>query len=77
MRAEPDSIPALLENIILTGGGSMIPGFDEGLETLLLEEGFEGCKVRSVGHNYKSRVAAGALIAAHQADEHQWQNLLR
>jgi len=77
MRAEPDSIPALLENIILTGGGSMIPGFDEGLETLLLEDGFEGCKVRSVGGTYKSRVAAGALIAAHQADERQWQNLLR
>lgn len=77
MRAEPDSIPALLENIILTGGGSMIPGFDEGLEALLLEDGFEGCKVRSVGGTYKSRVAAGALIAAHQADERQWQNLLR
>ncbi len=77
MRADPDSIPSLLENIIITGGGSMIPGFDEGLESLLLEEGFEGCKVTCVGESYKSRVAAGALIAAHQADERQWQNLLR
>lgn len=55
----------------------MIPGFDEGLESLLLEEGFGGCKVTCVGESYKSRVAAGALIAAHQADERQWQNLLR
>lgn len=77
MRADPESIPTLLENIIVTGGGSMIPGFDEGLESLLLEEGFEGCKVTCVGESYKSQVAAGALIAAHQADERQWQNLLR
>ena len=77
MRADPDSIPSLLENIIITGGGSMIPGFGEALESLLLEESFEGCKVTCVGDSYKSKVAAGALIAAHQADERQWQNLLR
>ncbi len=77
MRADPDSIPSLLENIIITGGGSMISGFDKALESLLLEEGFEGCKVTCAGDSYKSQVASGALIAAHQADERQWQNLLR
>lgn len=77
MRAEPESIPSLLKNIIITGGGSMIPGLDEALESLLLEEGFEGCQVTCAGDSYKSKVAAGALITAHQADERQWQNLLR
>ncbi len=77
MRAEPDSIPELLQNVILTGGGSMIPGLCEALENRLTEDGFEGCTVNRVGDAYKTRVAAGALEAAQQADERQWQNLLR
>ncbi len=73
VQADPDSILGLLENIIITGGGSMIPGFGDGLESLLEEEGFEGCKVHRIGSSYKTRVAAGAL----EADDRQWQNLLR
>lgn len=77
VKADPDSIPELLQNIIVTGGGSMISGFDKALQDLLTEEGFEGCRVVSVGKQYKTRVANGATKAALQAKDHQWQNLLR
>ena len=77
VRADPDSIPNLLQNIIMTGGGSMISGIDKALEELLTEEGFEGCKVSSIGETFKTRVATGALVAARQAGDHQWQTLLR
>jgi len=76
VKADPDSIPDLLQNIIITGGGSMIKGLDQALQKLLSEEGFEGCVVRSVGEDYKSRVASGAIKAAFQAKERQWQTLL-
>ncbi|MBD5778444.1 rod shape-determining protein [Pelagicoccus sp. NFK12] len=77
IKADPDSIPDLLQNIIITGGGSMIKGLDAALQKLLTEEGFEGCKVTSVGEDYKVRVATGAITAAFQAKERQWQTLLR
>lgn len=77
VRADSDSIPSLLQNIIMTGGGSMISGIDKALEDLLTEEGFEGCKVSSIGESFKTRVATGALVAARQAGDHQWQTLLR
>lgn len=77
VKADPDSVPDLLQNIIVTGGGSMIRGFDKALQEMLTEEGFEGATVSSVGADYKSRVAAGAIKAAYQAKERQWQNLLR
>ncbi|MCH6257509.1 rod shape-determining protein [Puniceicoccaceae bacterium K14] len=76
VRADPDSIPDLLKNIIVTGGGSNIKGFDKALQSLLTEEGFEGCSVLSIGEEYKSHVASGAMKAASQAKERQWQNLL-
>lgn len=76
VRADPDSIPDLLQNIIVTGGGSNIKGFDKALESLLIEEGFEGCNVLSIGEEYKSHVASGAMKAGSQAKERQWQNLL-
>lgn len=76
VRADPDSIPDLLHNIIVTGGGSNIAGFDKALESLLTEEGFEGCNVLSIGEEYKTHVASGAMKAASQAKERQWQNLL-
>lgn len=75
--ADPDSIPTLLQNIIMTGGGSMISGIDKALEELLNAEGFEGCQVSSIGESFKTRVATGALIAARQAGDNQWQTLLR
>ena len=76
VKADPDSVPDLLQNIIITGGGSMIKGLDKSLQKLLTEEGFDGCKVVSVGEDYKTRVASGAIKAAFQAKERQWQNLL-
>jgi len=77
VKADPDSIPDLLQNIIITGGGSMIKGFDAALQNMLTEEGFEGCVVRGIGEDYKTRVADGALKAACQAKDRQWQTLLR
>jgi len=77
VKADPDSIPSLLQNIIMTGGGSKISGIDQALQELLSGEGFEGCEVASVGKTFKTRVATGALIAARQAGHRQWQTLLR
>ena len=76
-RADPDSIPDLLRNIFITGGGSRIPGFSKGLQNLLEEAGFEGCRVIEAGSDYRDLVALGASVAARQAEERQWQNLLR
>lgn len=75
-KANPDSVPELLQNIIVTGGGSLIKGFGVALQTMLLEEGFENPRVRVLGDNYKEYVALGALKAARHAKDHQWQNLI-
>lgn len=76
VKADPDSIPDLLQNIIITGGGCMIKGLDAALKDMLTEEGFEGCAVRSIGSHYQTHVASGAMKAATQAQDRQWQNLL-
>ena len=75
-RADADSVSELLQNIIVTGGGSLIKGFGVALQTKLLEEGFENPRVRVLGENYKDYVARGALKAARQAKDRHWQNLL-
>ena len=75
-RADPDSIGELLQNIIVTGGGSLIRGFGVALQTKLLEEGFENPRVRVLGQNYKDYVARGALKTARQAQERHWQHVL-
>ena len=74
-RASTDSVAELLQNIILTGGGSRIRHFDSELQRLLAEEGFEKPRVLCVGDNYKDFVAKGGLLAARQAKENQWQKL--
>jgi rod shape-determining protein MreB len=76
-RASYDSVAELLQNIILAGGGSRIRNLDTELQRLLTEEGFEQPSVKVVGKNYKEFVARGALKAARQARENQWQQLLR
>lgn len=76
-RADPESIPGLLQNIFITGGGSRIPGIASSLQSLLAEAGFDGCRVMEAGSSYKRLVSLGASIAARQAEERQWQNLLR
>jgi rod shape-determining protein MreB len=75
-RASSDSVATLLQNIVVTGGGSRIRGFDTVLQEKLAADGFESPKVRLAGQDYKRFVAVGALKAARAAREDQWQHLL-
>jgi rod shape-determining protein MreB len=75
-RASSDSVVTLLQNIIITGGGSQIKGIDTVLQKRLTDDGFENPKVRIAGQDYKRYVAMGALKAARAARENQWQVLL-
>lgn len=73
--ASSDSVGEVLQNIILTGGGSRIRNIDSELQHLLAEEGYEKPRVLTVGENHKELVAKGALVAARQAKDHQWTTL--
>lgn len=75
-QASSDSVAEVLQNIILTGGGSRIRHLDTELQRLLTEEGYEKPRVLTVGENYKDYVARGALVAARQARENQWISLI-
>jgi rod shape-determining protein MreB len=75
-RADPDSVGELLQNVIVTGGGSLIRGFGVALQTKLVEEGYENPRVRVLGQSYKDYVARGALKTARQAQERHWQKIL-
>ncbi|NBR85814.1 MAG: hypothetical protein EBS84_20495 [Proteobacteria bacterium] len=76
-QASPDSVGQLLQNIILTGGGSRICGLDTELQRLLTAEGYEQPCVRRTGDRYQEFVALGALKAARQARENQWQQVVK
>jgi rod shape-determining protein MreB len=69
-------VAELLQSIVLTGGGSRIRNLDRELQRLLTEEGFEAPRVHVVGDGYKEFVAKGALKAARQAKETQWQQIV-
>ncbi|MEO5957919.1 MAG: rod shape-determining protein [Opitutaceae bacterium] len=75
-RASSDSVVALLQNIVVTGGGSQIKGIDTVLQKKLTDDGYESPKVKLAGQEYKRYVAIGALKAARAARENQWQVLL-
>lgn len=75
-RAPSDSVVSLLQNIIITGGGSQIKGIDTVLQKRLSDDGYEAPKVKLAGQDYKRYVALGALKAARSARENQWQYLL-
>ena len=75
-RASSDSVLTLLQNIIVTGGGSQIRGIDAVLQKRLADDGYESPKVKLAGQDYKRYVAIGALKAARSARENQWQVLL-
>lgn len=75
-RASSDSVVALLQNIIVTGGGSQIKGIDAVLQKRLADDGYESPKVKLAGQDFKRYVALGALKAARSARENQWQVLL-
>lgn len=74
-RSTTDTVTELLQNIILSGGGSRIQNLDTELQRLLVEDGFEKPVVHCVGENHKQLVALGALAAARQAREAQWITL--
>lgn len=74
--ASSDSVVTLLQNIIVTGGGSQIRGIDAVLQKKLTEDGFESPRVRLAGQDFQRYVAMGALKAARAARENQWQVLL-
>lgn len=76
-RADPDTVPELMQNIVLTGGGSLVQGLGVALQTLLVEDGYESPRVTIVGPDFKELVARGALKAARSAKDRQWQTLLR
>lgn len=75
-RASSDSVVTLLQNIIVTGGGSQIRGLDTVLQKKLTDDGYESPKVKLAGHDFQRYVAMGALKAARAARENQWQVLL-
>ena len=75
--ASPDSVGELLRNIILTGGGSRIRGLDAELQRLLAAEGYEQPAVCLAGERYREFVVLGALKAARQARENQWQQVIK
>lgn len=72
--ARPDSVFDLLQNIILTGGGSLVSNMDSELQRLLLESGYENPRVLIAGEDFKSFVAKGALKVASAAKPEQWAN---
>lgn len=74
--ASSDSVVTLLQNIIVTGGGSQIRGIDAVLQKRLSDDGYESPKVRLAGQDFQRYVAIGALKAARAARENQWQVLL-
>ena len=75
-RASSDSVAQLLQNIVITGGGSCIRGLDTVIQQKLTDDGFESPRVKLAGPEYKRFVAVGALKAARSAREDQWQHLL-
>jgi rod shape-determining protein MreB len=74
--ASSDSVVTLLQNIIITGGGSQIRGIDTVLQKRLSDDGYETPRVRLAGQDFRRYVAIGALKAARAARENQWQVLL-
>lgn len=76
-RASSDSVVTLLQNIVITGGGSQLKGIDTVIQQRLVDEGYETPKVKIAGQDYKRYVALGALKAARSARENQWQVLLK
>lgn len=72
--ARPDSVFEMLQNIILTGGGSMIKNMPEELQRLLLESGYENPRVHVAGEDFKVFVANGALKVAQAVKPEQWAN---
>ncbi len=73
--ASPQSVFSLLQNIILTGGGSRIRNIDQELQRLLVDDGYEEPEVTISSREIKPFVAIGALKVAKAARDDQWVRL--
>lgn len=73
--ASPQSVFSLLQNIILTGGGSRIRNIDQELQRLLADDGYEEPEVTISSREIKPFVAIGALKVAKAARDDQWVRL--
>ena len=71
-RCDSDSTEKILQNIILTGGGSEIHGVCERVQNSLREDGFDDAVTRRPSE-FKLLVARGALRIAENVREDQWQ----
>ncbi len=71
-RCDSDSIVHVMENIILTGGGSQIRGICQQIGQILLAEGYD-CVRTVTPTDYKRLVAHGAVKIAEHARDDQWQ----
>ena len=70
--ASSQSVFSLLQNIILTGGGSRIRNFAQELQRMLLEDGYENPLVTVAARESKPFVALGAMKVARAARDDQW-----
>ena len=73
--ASPQSVFSLLQNIILTGGGSRIRNIDQELQRLLSDDGYEDPEVTISSREVKPFVAKGAIKVAKAARDDQWVRL--
>jgi rod shape-determining protein MreB len=71
-RCDSDSIERILQNIIVTGGGSQIVGICERVQDSLRGAGYDEAVTRRPAE-YKTLVARGALAIAESVRDDQWQ----
>ena len=71
-KASPQSVFDLLQNIVLTGGGSRIRGIDQELQRLLADDGYENPEVNISSKEVMPFVAIGALKVAKASRDDQW-----
>lgn len=71
-RCDSDAIEHILQNIIVTGGGSQIRGLPQLIQKMLRDEGYEGARTQ-VPEDYVHLVANGALKIANNVRDDQWQ----
>lgn len=71
-RCDSDSIVEVMQNIIVTGGGSQIQGLAQRIQDVLRAEDYD-CARTIMPADYKRLVARGGLKIAESVRENQWQ----
>ncbi|MBI4230760.1 MAG: rod shape-determining protein [Planctomycetes bacterium] len=71
-QSNPEGVEEMLQNIIVTGGGSQIRQLGPYIAARLGQKGFGSVKVHCV-QDYKALVAAGAVKMAPRVKEENWQ----